>query len=433
MNNLTFSSPDLSSFCQLNNLGLTATGQHLCAERAVIECRFTKAPEPCPKCGAAGVSRGTVDRHLAHTPYGQRPTRLLLRIRRWRCACGCFWHEDTSSAAPPRSKLSHGAIRWALVAIVLDDLSVSRVANHLDVAWHTANSAIINEGQRLLFNDPKRFDGVTVLGVDEHVWRHTRLGDKYVTIVVDLTPVRNKTGPARLLDVLEGRSKQAFKQWLNNRPRAWRDQIESIAMDGFTGFKSAAQEALPQAQTVLDPFHVVRWASNMLDECRRRVQHDILGRRGRKNDPLYKSRRTLLTRISYLSDANKKQLFQLFADEHHLEVDCTWNMYQRVVSAYNEPDRGRGKKLMQEVINIITASDLPKALIEVKGLGKTLKKYAQSILAYFDRPGTSNGPTEAINGRLEHLRGTALGFRNVTHYIARCLLKSGGFRNQLHP
>src|SRR5690625_7362342 len=96
MSNLTFSSPDLSSFCQLNSLGLTATGQHLCAERAVIECRFTKAPEPCPKCGAAGVSRGTVDRHLAHTPYGQRPTRLLLRIRRWRCVCGCFWHEDRS-------------------------------------------------------------------------------------------------------------------------------------------------------------------------------------------------------------------------------------------------------------------------------------------------------------------------------------------------
>ncbi|MRU52277.1 transposase, partial [Pseudomonas gessardii] len=37
------------------------------------------------------------------------------------------------------------------------------------------------------------------------------------------------------------------------------------------------------------------------------------------------------------------------------------------------------------------------------------------------------------NGRLEHLRGTALGFRNLTNYIARCLLKSGGFRNQLHP
>ena len=39
------------------------------------------------------------------------------------------------------------------------------------------------------------------------------------------------------------------------------------------------------------------------------------------------------------------------------------------------------------------------------------------MLAYFDRPGTSNGPTEAVNGRLEHLRGTALGFRNLTNYI----------------
>ena len=108
MNDLTFSSPDLSSFYRLNNLGLVATGQHLCAEHAVIECRFTKAPEPCPKCAAAGVSRGTIDRHLAHTPYGQRPTKLLLRIRRWRCFCGCLWHEDTSSAAPPRSKLPMG-------------------------------------------------------------------------------------------------------------------------------------------------------------------------------------------------------------------------------------------------------------------------------------------------------------------------------------
>ena len=39
-----------------------------------------------------------------------------------------------------------------------------------------------------------------------------------------------------------------------------------------------------------------------------------------------------------------------------------------------------------------------------------------------------NGPTEAINGRLEHLRGSYLGFRNLTNYIARCLLETGGFR-----
>ena len=70
---------------------------------------------------------------------------------------------------------------------------------------------------------------------------------------------------------------------------------------------------------------------------------------------------------------------------------------------------------------------------EVITLERTLKKRAADVLAYFDRPGTSNGPTEAINGRIEHLRGSALGFRNLTNYIARSLLETGGFRPQLHP
>ena len=55
------------------------------------------------------------------------------------------------------------------------------------------------------------------------------------------------------------------------------------------------------------------------------------------------------------------------------------------------------------------------------------------MLACFDRPRTSNGPTEAPTGQLEHLRGSALGFRNLTNYIARSLLETGGFRPRLHP
>ncbi len=87
---------------------------------------------------------------------------------------------------------------------------------------------------------------------------------------------------------------------------------------------------------------------------------------------------------------------------------------------------------MSKVIESVS-SGVPTALTEVRRLGRTLKRRAADVLAYFDRPGTSNGPTEAINGRLEHLRGSALGFRNLTNYIARSLLETGGFRPQLHP
>ena len=79
------------------------------------------------------------------------------------------------------------------------------------------------------------------------------------------------------------------------------------------------------------------------------------------------------------------------------------------------------------------AQGVPAGLPELGKLARTLTQRAADILNYFERPGTSNGPTEAINGRLEHLRGTALGFRNLTNYIARSLLESGGFRPRLHP
>ena len=46
--------------------------------------------------------------------------------------------------------------------------------------------------------------------------------------------------------------------------------------------------------------------------------------------------------------------------------------------------------------------------------------------------GASNGPVEAINGRLEHLRGIALGFRNLNHYILRSLIHSGQLQNRIN-
>jgi len=103
-----------------------------------------------------------------------------------------------------------------------------------------------------------------------------------------------------------------------------------------------------------------------------------------------------------------------------------------MITAYREPDRTRGRALMTKLIESLTEG-VPPALTELLTLGRTLTTRAADVLAYFDRPGTSNGPTEAINGRLEHLRGSALGFPNLTNYIARSLLESGGFRPRLHP
>ena len=154
-------------------------------------------------------------------------------------------------------------------------------------------------------------------------------------------------------------------------------------MDGFTGFKTAASEELPDAVPVMDPFHVVRLAGDGLDRCRQRVQQATLGHRGRAGDPLYGVRRALHTGAAFLTEKQKARLEAVFAVDEHVEVEATWGIYQRIVAAYREPDKTRGKLMMQAVIESV-ASGVPAALTEIRRLGRTFKQRAVDILAFFE-------------------------------------------------
>jgi hypothetical protein len=65
------------------------------------------------------------------------------------------------------------------------------------------------KGKRALIDDITRSGGVTAIGAGEHVRRHARRGGTYVTVITGLTGIRDGTGPARLPDMVQGRSTQA--------------------------------------------------------------------------------------------------------------------------------------------------------------------------------------------------------------------------------
>lgn len=427
-----FGIPDLTEFFGLDKLGLKAIGQSIREHDAQVLCEVVGGEEFCRGCGAVGVRRDTVKRQLHHVPYGWRPTTLVLVIRRYACRkCHRVWQQDTSAAAEPRAKISRAGVMWGLFGVVVNHMAISSVATSLGVRWNTANDAILAAGAQLLINDPKRFDDVEIIGVDEHVWSHVTWSNKYVTVLIDLTPVKKGTGPARLLDLIPGRSKEVLKTWLEAQSEEFLKKVRFIAMDGFTGFKTAVSEVLPDAEVVLDPFHVVRLAGDALENVRRRVQQQTHGRRGKKGDPLYGARHTLMTGADLLKEKQLNRLDELFDSVDHAEVQATWGVYQQMVASYRNPKKDKGKKQMIKLIELLQTT-IPKSIEELRKLGQTLNKRKDDILAYFDNPGTSNGPGEAINGRLEHLRGIALGFRNIVHYQLRALLECGGFRPRLH-
>ena len=147
-----------------------------------------------------------------------------------------------------------------------------------------------------LADDSSRFDGVTSLGVDEHVWHHVserKRGPRALTGMVDLTRDQHGRVRARLLDLVPGRSGKAYADWLNARGEAFRKRVQVATLDPFHGYKNAIDDQLADAISVLDAFHVVKLGGQAVDEVRRRVQQAINGQRGRKGDPLYGIRNLL--------------------------------------------------------------------------------------------------------------------------------------------
>ena len=411
-------------------LGVTITDAALDGQNTVVFCDLlTDGPGRCPGCGVVGQYRDSVERRVTDVPVAGHPLVLRVRVPRYRCTHpGCerevFCH-DTSRLARPGWSTTRRCAGFVLRRLMVDRTTVAAVARELGRSWDTVNSIAVEATRTLLLADTTRLEDVRVIGVDEHRWAHTRNADGqgFVTVIVDLTPVLDGSGPARLLDLVAGRSAAAMTSWLAERDQSFRERVEVVAMDGFGGYKTAATSALPDAVTVMDPFHVVALAGTKLDLCRQRVQQDTLGHRGRAGDPLYRVRRTLRTRTALLSRKQKARLEAVFAADEHAAVEVTWRVYQQIIDAYAEPDPQRGKTQLTTVIDMLR-SGVPAGLDELRQLGRTLHRRRDDVLAYFTHR-ASNGPTEAINGRLEALRRNALGFRNLINYRIRSLLHCG--------
>lgn len=75
---------------------------------------------------------------------------------------------------------------------------------------------------------------------------------------------------------------------------------------------------------------------------RRHVQLTIVGSRGPKDDLLHRARQTRYTGTDLLTEKHKDRLTALFVTDAHVEVEATWEIYQRMIAAYREPDRTKG-------------------------------------------------------------------------------------------
>lgn len=384
-----------------------------------VESRITT-----PACSSCGERAWVKDRPVVElvdlTCFG-RPVTLRWRKHRfvcprsW-CRVGSWTHEDSRIAAP-RLSVTDRAGRWATLQVGRAGRAVSDVAGELGASWHAINDAVIAYGQALLDADTDRVGAVEALGVDEVLfgrfgrWR----SQGWSTQIVDVAH-------GQLLDVIPGRSAAGLCEWLAERDQTWLDGIAWATLDLSGPWRLAFDTMLPHAVQVADPFHVTKLANQRLDEVRRRVQNETMGHRGRKDDPLYRSRRLLTRADERLDDRGREKLVGLLeAGDPHGEVRMAWHAKEVTRSVYDIDDPDLAVEFVDRLGADLQDESCPP---EVRQLGRTIARWSTQIAAWH-RARVSNGPTEAINNLVKRIKRVAFGFRRFAHYRIRALLYAG--------
>ena len=374
----------------------------------------------CPTCGVVARVQGRSPVRLIDLSMAGRKIALVWNKRRFIClesACEKItWTEVDHRIAAPRSALTDRAGRWATFQVGAQGRPVCDVAEELGCDWHTVNDAVLAYGEALVAH-PERFGDVASLGLDEHLMVRTgaRRRQNFVTTIVDVQR-------GQLLDVVPDRTSKAPKAWLKERGPLWCAGVTAGAIDLSATYKSVFDEVLAHATLVADPFHVIKHANAKVDESRRRVQNEALGHRGHKADPLYKVRRMLTMAAERLDvDGKEKLLGLLKAGDRYGHVQATWTAKEAVRELYDVPTYELAQQFIDELIRDMADERWP---VEVRSLGRTLKKWRDQIIAWH-KLHITNGPTESMNNLAKRVKRVAFGFRSFRNYRIRALLYAG--------
>jgi transposase len=381
----------------------------------------TRAPRPsCPGCAGVVVIKDRPSVELVDLAVFGRRARLVWRKHRWSCpSISCptgSWTGEQPAIAAPRLGMTDRAGRWVTEQVGRHGRTVNEIALELGCDWHTINDTVLAYGTPLV-EDPDRVGAPVVLGLDETLF--ARIGkwrrQAWSTSIVDVAA-------GRLLDVVPGRSAVEPCRWLAERGDMWLANVRWATLDLSGPYRAVFDTMIPHAVQIADPFHLVKLANSKLDECRRRVQNDTLGHRGRKTDPLYRARRLLTKAHERLDERGEGKLVGLLAaGDPRGEVRMAWHAKEVVRSIYDIGDADLAAEFVNQLGHDLQDNSCP---VEARSLGRTIIRWRDQIAAWHQARFT-NAPTEAANNLIKRIKRVAFGFSRFRNYRVRVLLYAG--------
>jgi transposase len=270
------------------------------------------------------------------------------------------------------------------------DMTVSAVADLLDLDWDTVKDAEVRHIRGLLRK--RKLEGITRVGIDEvsYLRRH-----RYLTLVTDLDH-------HRVIFVTQNRDGKAvgrFLRWFG--PKRSR-KLRVVVTDMHDPYVAVVRKRLPKAKLVYDHFHVSKLLHDALDEIRRRIQRQ-LPERDRK---IIKGKRYVLLRGNErLTDAQRVSLGELLAV--NVDLMAAYVLKEAFRDVYRARSKAVGSRRPRDWKKQVEEANVPELLAALR----TIIRRRNGILNFFDHR-VANGMSEGFNNVVGALRKQAYGFRD---------------------
>jgi len=337
-----------------------------------------------------------------------------------------FQHECYLEARVPRVKTKDGkvklvAVPWAgrgssftllfedkIISLAQRNLSISGLAEELRIGWGQVQRIILSRTAHAL--STQDLEDVKELSVDE---TSRKKGHQYFTILAD-------SDKKKVVGIAVGKDKEAFAHALLDMEirGANRKKVETITMDMSNSYIAAAEQYLEQGEIIFDRFHIMKNLNKAVDEVRRAEQK------------VYKEE---LKRSRYLWLKNNSNL----NEEQRLKVDTLSEAFPNIGTAY------RLKEMFKEVMDdAYDSSDLSNIglWLDEAYLSniKPIQKFVFSLLTHWKGVETyflytlTNALAERINLKIQEIKRTAKGFRNVHNFMLMIYFHLGGLKLTTH-
>ena len=256
---------DVSRLVGIDGLAVTGVTDH--GWWLELEVELTAKAGCCRWCGRGSLTVKDRDGvRIRDLPIGGRLTYLIWRKRRYRCE-GCErTFTETHPELPPRQRVSR-RLRARLFDRCQGGAAHAEVAREEHTTRYQVQRAFQSGGDELMARRERR--PPRRLSLDE---AHHRRRHELATVVSDLDH-------RRVVEVLDGRSRQVIERYLRALPEPHRRAIEVVSIDPYEAYRQAIHNELPWARIVVDHFHLVRGVNTALDSVRRESQRQRATRR----------------------------------------------------------------------------------------------------------------------------------------------------------